>query len=178
MHSTCTAQRQTLSGFRAVICLFFFLSINAGGWSKWEKQEMATRGAEEVVERSVCCWLQYIKEWHKKKTSVECMCAAFSFLSFLLLCLTPYERMWLVTDNIPWGWKGQWTFGICIIRSPLVSSLQLSGLCCERCLAFVSFHLALTLHSVFPFCMLLQFPNIYTWGGGGTCFYPRKYIYI
>lgn len=62
-------------------------------------------------------------------------------ISFSPACPPVYMRV--IRDSIPCGCKGQRTFGICIIRCPLVSTLQLSALYGRgQMLAFLTAQLA------------------------------------
>lgn len=79
--------------------------------------------------------------WNGKISVVclgECILSTFPFSP---ACPPVYMRV--IRDSIPCGCKGQRTFGICIIRCPLVSTLQLSALYGRgQMLAFLTAQLA------------------------------------
>lgn len=81
------------------------------------------------------------KIWNGK---ISVACLGYCILSTLLFspaCPPVYMRV--IGDSMPRGCKGQRTFGICIIRCPLVSTLQLSALYGRgQMLAFLTAQLA------------------------------------
>lgn len=75
---------------------------------------------------------------------ISVVCLGYCILSTFLFSPTcPPVYMRVIGDSIPCGCKGQRTFGICIIRCPLVSTLQLSALYGRgQMLAFLTAQLA------------------------------------
>lgn len=82
-----------------------------------------------------------LKIWNGK---ISVVCLGYCTLStFLFSPACPPVYMRVIGDSIPCGCKGQRTFGICIIRCPLVSTLQLSALYGRgQMLAFLTAQLA------------------------------------